>query len=79
MPDKWRKVKENLNELSATIETIKLWKFLSEDGDRSKVEYFNVPTSQLDGIIRAGCFYCEYYQIKNIMNTVKNIQNRMRH
>lgn len=62
--NKWERVKENLNELSATIETIKLWSFLAEDGSRRKTNYFDAPRSSYEYLFRAGCFYCELYQVK---------------
>ena len=44
-------------EVDVVIETIKLWSFLAEDGDRTKQHYFET----LYFPVRAGCFLCAYY------------------
>ena len=59
MTRKWRGLDlDNLDELTATIETIKLWKFLSEDGDKDKEDYFCTEKEY----VNSGCFLCEYYR-----------------
>lgn len=44
-------------EIVIVIETIKLWSFLAENGDRTKEQYFG---SQYIPIL-CGCFLCEFY------------------
>ena len=51
------KAAKDWTEIETVIETIKLWSFLAENGDRTKEQYFGseyVP-------ILSGCFLCEYY------------------
>lgn len=47
-------------ELEAVIESIKMWRFLAEDGKRTKDQYFEqfgITGNQ----VTAKCFLCEYY------------------
>ena len=57
-------------EIEIIVETIKLWSFLAENGDRTKEQYFEsdyVP-------ILCGCFLCEYY-----FRFLGDRYNRLRH
>lgn len=40
----------------AVIESIKLWSFLAEDGNKTKFDYFDD-----DNAIHSNCFLCAYY------------------
>ena len=51
------KAAKDWTEIEIVVETIKLWSFLAENGERTKEQYFEseyVP-------ILSDCFLCEYY------------------
>ena len=57
----------------AIEESIKLWTFLAEDGDRTKENYYDVNyIEEINSIINSGCFLCEYVKrlkpVKNYMS-----------
>lgn len=51
------KAAKDWTEIEVVIETIKLWSFLAENGDRTKGQYLKSDYVQ----ILSGCFLCEYY------------------
>ena len=54
----------------AIEESIKLWSFLSEDGNRTKEDYFDIEDA--DEILNAGCFLCEF--VKRISPVESNMK-----
>lgn len=59
MKFKWDTPTKELTELTAIIETIKMWSFFSENGNKTKEDYFCNPC--YTSIVLSGCFLCEYY------------------
>ena len=51
------KAAKDWTEIEIVIETIKLWSFLAENGDRTKEQYFGSDYVT----ILCSCFLCEYY------------------
>ena len=51
------KAAKDWTEIEIVVETIKLWSFLAENGERTKEQYFE---SEYIPIL-SGCFLCEYY------------------
>lgn len=65
------KAAKDWTEIEIVIETIKLWSFLAENGDRTKEQYFEsdyVP-------ILCNCFLCEYYF--NYLNKKETRTNKL--
>ena len=67
---------EKLTLKIAIEESIKLWNFLSQDGRRTKEDYFD--TEDAAKILNAGCFLCEYTKIEWLKSEIKEYKNMCR-
>lgn len=66
------KAAKDWTEIEIVIETIKLWSFLAENGDRTKEQYFG---SEYVTIF-CGCFLCAYYF--SLAHRAKEKDNQLR-